>query len=383
MTTPDLPPPRLETLAIHADQPDHHEQPAYPAAPSISMSTTFRHPHPESDFSKHAVSMEDRPENPSMHVYSRYTQETRLRAEEVISKMMDGHALLYSSGLSAAASALDFYMPSTIAIRRGYFGVHAVIKKYCMGRNVKVIDLDDEYPVAEGVPAGDHLDLRQGATLVWVESPLNPTGEARDLVHYAKRAHDAKGYMVVDATLAPPPLQYPFQHGVDMIMHSATKYFGGHSDLLMGVLAVQDYNQFKLLWEDRSQNGRVPGNLETYLLLRSLRTMPLRVRRQSETASKLVKFLYSLTEGQKADSHVPDKIAHGRVVKQVWHSTLQPRATLEEELDDTVKENHDFDPSSQITGGPPTFGILISNETYATFLSHYLSYFIVRIVTID
>ncbi|WFD20153.1 cystathionine gamma-synthase [Malassezia caprae] len=321
--------------------------------------------------------MEERPENPDMHVYARYTQETRLRAEEVIGKMMGGHALLYSSGLSAAASALDFYMPSTIAIRRGYFGVHEVIRKYCAGRNVSIIDLDDEYPVTQGAPAGNNLDFRHGTTLVWVESPLNPTGEARNIQHYAERAHAAKGYIVVDATLAPPPLQDPFRHGVDMIMHSGTKYFGGHSDLLMGILALQRYDQFKHLWEERSVNGRVPGNFETYLLLRSLRTMPLRVLRQSDTAAKLVKFLYSLTETQQPDSNVPAQIAHGRVVKQVWHSSLQPRATLEEEVEDTVKENHDFDPSSQIThGGSPTFGMLISNENYAKYLPHYLSYFI-------
>lgn len=374
-----LPPPQLQTLAIHADQPDHNEVESYPAAPPISMSTTFRHPHPDSELAKNGISMEERPENPAIHVYSRYTQETRLRAESVINKMVGGHALLYSSGLSAAASALDFYMPSTIAIRRGYFGVHAVIHKYCAGRNVKVIDLDDDYPVSDGAPATGDSDRRHGATLVWVETPLNPTGEARDMEHYARRAHEANGYMVVDATLAPPPLQDPFRHGVDMIMHSGTKYFGGHSDLLMGVLAVQSYKNFKHLWEERSENGRVPGNLETYLLLRSLRTMPLRVLRQSETATKLVKFLYSLTEGQKSDANVPVEIAHGRVIKQVWHSSLQPRVTLDEELEDTVRENHDFDPSSQLPlGGSPTFGILVSNETYAKYLSHYLSYFIVR-----
>jgi len=378
LTMVNLPPPQLQTLAIHADQPENDKNKAYAAAPSISMSTTFRHPHPDSELARNGISMEERPENPDIHVYSRYTQETRLRAESVISKMMGGHALLYSSGLSAAASALDFYMPSTIAIRRGYFGVHAVIQKYCAGRNVKIIDLDDEYPISKGVPARNNLDLRYGTTLVWVESPLNPTGEARDLEHYANRAHAAKGYMVVDATLAPPPLQDPFKHGVDLIMHSGTKYFGGHSDLLMGVLALQNYEQFKQLWEERSVNGRVPGNLETYLLLRSLRTMPLRVLRQSDTATKLVKFLHGLIEGQQPDANVPAQIAHGRVVKQVWHSSLQPRATFKEELEDTMKENHDFDPSSQLThGGSPTFGILISNETYAKYLSHYLSYFIV------
>lgn len=378
-----LPKPQLHTVAIHADQPNHDEQPTHPAAPSISMSTTFRHPHPDSELAKSSLSWEH-PDNPPLHVYSRYTQETRIRAEKVISQMMNGHALLYSSGLSAAASALDFYLPSVIAIRRGYFGVHAVIQKYCAGRNVQVIDLDEEYPLREGVPANDSSALRHGTTLVWLECPLNPTGEARDLEHYAQRAHAARGYLVVDATLAPPPLQDPFRHGADMVMHSATKYFGGHSDLLMGVLALKDYDQFKILWEERSVNGRVPGNLETYLLLRSLRTMPLRVLRQTETATKLVQFLHSLTPSQQADSSVPSKITNGSVVKQVWHSSLQPRAPFDEELDDTAKENHAFDPRHQLPhGGSPTFGLLMSNEKFAKYLSHYLTYFIVRIHLLD
>lgn len=378
MTKPTSPdPPKLDTLVLHADQPDETKDEAFPVAPSISMSTTFRQPHPDSTLARNADNLGSAPDVAPYHVYSRYTQDTRTRAERVISGILGAHSLLYSSGLSASDSLLDFCLPSVIAIREGYFGVHEVIHKYCRGRNVKVIDLDDEYPVLNGVPAENESNISQGKLLVWLETPLNPTGEARDIEHYANRARAANGYLVVDATLAPPPLMDPFLHGADFVMHSGTKYFGGHSDLLMGILATKCYKTFVQLWYERSLNGRVPGNMETFLLLRSLRTMPLRVRHQSKTATSLVQFLHSLTAGKDPIDPVSDKISNGKFVKQVWHSSLQPRETYDEEVAETAQENHAFDPSSQLPdGGSPTFGILLAKASYAKYVAHFLTYFV-------
>lgn len=368
----------LQTRVIHADQPDHVVDQVYPVAPSISVSTTFRQPHPDSELVSRVDDMEHHPDKANVHVYSRYTQDTRMRAEKVLDSMLGAKTLVYSSGLSAAASAIDFLLPKTIAIRKGYFGVHEIIAKYVAGRDVRVIDLDEEYPADEGTAAGSGT-VRHGATLVWLETPLNPTGEARDIAHYAKRAHDAKGYLIVDATLAPPPLMDPFAHGADIVMHSASKYMGGHSDVLAGVLATQNYDWFRRLWYERSQNGTTLGSFETFLLLRSLRTMPLRVQRQSETASKIVAFLHSLTPGQTPDPSVSDSITGGKVIKQVWHSNLQPRAAFDEEVAETAKENHSFDPKSQLpNGGSPTFGVLFAKPEYATYLPHNLECMVVR-----
>lgn len=371
--------PKLNTIAIHADQPENNGEDAYPVAPSISVSTTFRQPHPDGLLASRAAENLTTPDNAPFHVYSRYTQDTRTRAERVVSGIMNAHALLYTSGLSAANSLVEFCLPSAIAIRRGYFGVHEVLHKYCHGRNVKIIDLDDEYPAEQGQLADNDSGIMYGKTLVWLETPLNPTGEARDIAHYAKRAHDVNGYLAVDATLAPPPLLDPFQHGADFVMHSGTKYFGGHSDLLMGILATKNYQHFVQLWMERSYTGRVPGNLETFLLLRSLRTMPLRVRHQSATAMQIVKFLHSLTAGQQAANDVPNQITNGQFIKQVWHSSLQPRKPADEEVDDTDRENKAFDPRQQLPyGGSPTFGFLTAKDDYAKYLSHFLKYFVVR-----
>ena len=373
----------LQTRVLHADQPDSEVHQTFPVAPSISVSTTFKEPHPDSALGPKNNDLFKDPHNAECHIYSRYGQDTRMRAERVISSVVGGHALTFSSGLSAAAAALDFYMPSTVAIRRGYFGVHEVLKKYCYGRNVKIIDLDDEYPMEKGAVAENCPSLRLGTTLVWLETPLNPTGEARDIRYYAKKAHEANGYIIVDATLAPPPLQDPFKYDVDMIMHSATKYFGGHSDLLAGILATRNVEHFHVLWHDRSQNGATPGNLENFLLLRSLRTMPLRVRHQSATASKIVAFFDSLTKGKTPDPDAPSEITDGKFIAQVWHSDLQPRRANENEIQDTEKDNHDFDPKEQMpNGGSPTFGILTATPKFAKYLPFNVHYMVVCIFSL-
>lgn len=375
MNTSLLPPPALETIALHADHLNSDDGGAESVAPTLSFSTTFRQPHPDSELAKRAHDMSENPDKPSAHVYSRYTQDTRQRTESVISAVIGAHSLLYASGLSAAYAAIQLYCPSAVAIRGGYFGVHEGLRVYCKNRDVKIVDLDDDYPVSEGARDKDCPELVTGTTLVWVETPLNPTGEARDLAHYVKRAHDAKGVVVVDSTFAPPPLQDPFQFNVDLVMHSGTKYFGGHSDLLMGILSTRSYSIYKHLWLERAVTGTVPGSMETYLLLRSLRTMALRVRQQSATATRLAKFLYSLTAGKSSDFMAPPEIANGKFILHVWHSSLQPRERSEF---DTM-ENTNFDPSKQMTGGhSPTFGVMVSDELIARYLPHNLSYFVVR-----
>lgn len=371
-----LPAPNLQTRLLHADEPDHSKDPAHPVAPMMSLSTTFRQPHPDSSLGKGIAGAFDNPEKPTVNVYSRYTQDTNLRVEEVLSSILEGHALTFSSGLSAALAVITAVNPTVIAIRRGYFGVHNVAQTYGRGRDVKFIDLDEPYPTIEG-KVDPETGLRQGGLLVWVESPLNPTGEARDIAHYAKRAHEAKGYLGVDSTFAPPPLQNPFHQGADFVMHSGTKYFGGHSDVLAGVVATKDYKAFKAMWHDRTVYGYVLGSLESYLLLRSLRTMSLRVRQQSKNATELVRWLFSLTKGQTPPEGVPAELTDGKFIQRVYHSSLQPRHDADSDLNEHSKiEDRTFDPSQQMPGGgSPTFAIYLQKDVWATYLPHNLAYF--------
>ena len=153
--------------------------------------------------------------------------------------------------------------------------------------------------------------------IIHVETPLNPSGEASDLAYYRKKADEYGCYLTVDATFAPPPLQDPFVQGADVIMHSGTKYFGGHSDMLCGVLAVPPTKRewFDGLWNERMYLGSVMGSMELWLGVRSLRTLELRVLRQSENTTKLVAWLQS--QMQEEGSTV------AKAVSKVQHASLQ------------------------------------------------------------
>ncbi|KAI8052176.1 Cys/Met metabolism PLP-dependent enzyme-domain-containing protein [Syncephalis plumigaleata] len=290
----------ISTLSLHADTLDHslagHSQADLSVAPSLSVTTTFMRP-------EGSAELQDSELPAGTHIYSRYSQPVRDRVEKVLAAINQGeHAVTYSSGLSAIFAALMYYQPKRIAIREAYFGSHKVVKLLQRFRDTPKIDIDDEF--AEG-------------DLVWLETPVNPTGEAYDIQHYADRVHKAGGWIVVDATFAPPPIQYPFNQGVDIIMHSATKYFGGHSDLLGGVLITKDTKIADQLYADRGILGNTIGSLESWLLLRSLRTLNIRVRQQAETAAALVAWLNKATGG-KAHDGIPANVVHS-----VRHSSVQ------------------------------------------------------------
>lgn len=197
-----------------------------------------------------------------------------------------------------------YLRPKRIAIGEGYHGCHGIINILHRLYGCEKLDLDSD-------------EIREG-DVIHVETPLNPTGEARDLAHYAAKAKAAGAYLTVDATFAPPPLLAPFDFGADIVMHSGTKYFGGHSDMLCGILAVNPVREgwWAGLKKDRLLLGSVMGSFEGWLGLRSMRTLEIRVKRQSETATRLVKWL--------AESK-----ANLVAVEQVFHSSLQPEASQE------------------------------------------------------
>ncbi|KAI1796290.1 cystathionine gamma-synthase [Ganoderma leucocontextum] len=325
------------TQLIHADDELHGPE----VAPSISVSTTFR----AADPTKVPKEVFDE-WNPQRHLYSRYTQNVSTRAERVLSKINDGYAITFASGLAASYAALVYFNPKRIAITAGYHGCHATIDVYKRTRqgNLPIIGIDDDF---------------QPGDLCWLETPLNPTGEARDIKYYADKVHKAGGWLLVDATFGPPPLQYPFKWGTDIIMHSGTKYFGGHSDLLCGVLVAPTLEKWKELWHIRTFLGNMMGSLESWLLLRSLRTLHLRVPRQSENATGLAQWL-SKAAGGKAHDGIP-----AGIIEKVWHSSLQG------------VDARGFDPTTQLEGGhPATFALFMAKEQYAALLPHAVKYFI-------
>ncbi|QRV87718.1 Cys/Met metabolism PLP-dependent enzyme [Ceratobasidium sp. AG-Ba] len=331
---------KLATSLIHADDEAHSEA---NVAPSISVSTSTLHaPPPE----KLEYAPEPDVNNPKRHVYSRYTTPVTTRVESVLSSLLGGYALTYTSGLSAAYAAIVHANPRRIAIKDGYHGVHASIEVYKKTKpELKIIDIDDTFE------KGD---------VCWVETPLNPTGEARNLTYYADKIHAVGGWLIVDSTFAPPPIQDPFSCGADIILHSGTKYLGGHSDLLCGILAVKSLEEWRSLWNNRTYLGSTMGSLESFLLLRSLRTFELRVTRQAANGTALAQWLHRVSQtpiGQSWDG------VRGGVIKRVWHATLQ-----DERDQEWIKKQ-------MPGGGPACFAVLLEDPNEARLLPHLLKLF--------
>src|SRR5690606_17778463 len=132
--------------------------------------------------------------------------------------------------------------------------------------------------------------------MVWIESPGNPLLSITDIAACAELAHQHGALLAVDNTLASPVLTRPLELGADIVMHSVTKYLGGHSDLLGGALVVRDEELFQQLYFIQNATGAVMGPWESFLTSRAIKTLELRVRAQSATAASLAQFLKEHSE---------------------------------------------------------------------------------------
>ncbi|KAJ2786355.1 hypothetical protein GGI15_001601 [Coemansia interrupta] len=289
------------TQAVHADS---HTHVTSDVSPPISVSTTFEYNKTD------VVSCNYGPDQ--RHTYARESTPTNIKVESVLSTLTEGHAVLYGSGLTAALAVLIQYKPKKIALSECYFGIRKVLEQYqALVPNVQVIGSECAY---------------DGVDLVWIESPINPSGEVKDIASYALRAHAAGAILVVDSTLAPPPLSYPFRQGADVVVHSATKYLGGHSDLLAGVVVTRAAKTAEAMRYSRYVLGTGAGSLENWLLLRSLRTLTIRIRQQSVTAARIVALLESYRRSAVVTAcHTPTalELSLGRCISVVRHATLQ------------------------------------------------------------
>ncbi|CAO2649728.1 Nn.00g010200.m01.CDS01 [Neocucurbitaria sp. VM-36] len=311
------------TYGIHADD---RINVLTDVAPPIHTSTTFRYPH-NSDELQPVPSEGEFVDLQTPLIYSRLASANINRLETILTPLvypdskeeefeqLANHVVSYSSGLSAFHALVVNVIPKVIAISEGYHGCHGVIDLHKNMHGVKTVDLhaDDATWDQAGLGEGD---------LVHLETPLNPTGEAYEIKKYADRAHARGAFLSVDATFGPPGLQDPFAWGADFVMHSGTKYIGGHSDMLCGILATakgaEGLKRAKTLRTERIFLGAVLGSLEGWLGVRSLRTMELRVQRQSSNAGKLVSWLNDAIHGKGEGNEVVKK-----VVRKVVHASLQ------------------------------------------------------------
>lgn len=295
------------TLALHADD---HLNSIQDVAPPIHVSTTFRYPRDPEGLRPVHEEHDDRQEQ---HIYSRHTTHSSTRLEAILASLLHAPCLTYSSGLSALHALLTFLNPKAIAIGDGYHGSHGVLGLHKRLTGCKILPLDCKPE-----------DLGQG-DLICLETPVNPTGNAFNIQHYANLAHSRGAYLSVDSTFAPPPLQDPFRWGADVAMHSGTKYIGGHSDMLCGILAVKRKEWLPQMLEDRLHMGNVMGGLESWLGVRSIRTLELRVKKQSETALLIVDALDGALSGHTVGTGLSqgDVEAVKAVVAEVKHASLQ------------------------------------------------------------
>jgi cystathionine gamma-synthase len=206
--------------------------------------------------------------------------------EEVIGALEGGHALAFSSGMAAATAAMSLFAPNptVVAPRVAYMDVRrSLLRLRDQGHaQVRLVDVTDTEAV---IAACD------GADVLWLESPTNPLLGLADLPRLCAFTREQGILCVVDNTLATPLLQRPLTLGADVVVHSATKAMGGHSDLLLGAAVARREEHLHALHEARETGGATPGALETYLCLRGLRTLPLRLERSQANAAILAQRL--------------------------------------------------------------------------------------------
>jgi cystathionine gamma-synthase len=214
---------------------------------------------------------------PGEFYYQRYAHPTGVEAEQRLGELDGGHALLFPSGAGATtALVLAFLSPGdTIALAEGaYFGTGITFKEFERW-GLEVVEFDQTAAPPDG------------ADLLWLEAPSNPFLTMPDLE--AAAAHPAR--VVVDSTAATPVHLRPLEQGADFVLHSATKYLGGHDDVQLGVVTSKREDDAARLKEFRTRTGIVAAPDPCYLLLRGLKTLELRVRRQTDSATEIARRL--------------------------------------------------------------------------------------------
>ncbi len=218
--------------------------------------------------------------------YGRYGNPTWTALEDALGALEGGRCLTFASGLAAVATVLDLVGADgkVVVPRHAYTGTIMQLGDLeSRGRlRAELVDITDTEAVVAACA---------DAALVWLESPTNPALEVADIATITAAAHEAGAYVVVDNTFATPLLQRPLEHGVDLVVHSATKYLAGHSDVQMGAIVTGDDDLWTVLKGRRDLVGAIPGPFEAWLTLRGLRTLHLRVERAQSNAEELVRRL--------------------------------------------------------------------------------------------
>ena len=272
---------RFSTRAIHAGQnPD-------PVTGSVTvpvyLTSTYQQPGPGKE---------------GKYVYSRTANPTRIALEECLASLEVGrYGLAFSSGMAATTTIL-------LSLKKGdhviagddiYGGTYRLFEQVLRNYGLQFTYVNPENP--------DNVEnaIRKNTRLVWIETPTNPLMRIVDIRQISKISKKAHAFLVVDNTFMSPYLQNPIEHGADIVVHSTTKYLGGHSDLIGGATITKDEDVQSRLKYLQNAVGAVPGPLDCYLVLRGIKTLAVRMDRHNENTRTISEFLAKQPKVEKVN----------------------------------------------------------------------------------
>lgn len=264
---------KFNTKVIHGGQ--HHEPSTGAVMPPIFQTSTYAQSSP----GKHKG-----------YEYSRTGNPTRTALENALASIENGNfGLAFGSGLAAIDAVIKLLNPNDEVISTNdlYGGSYRLFTKIFERYGVKFhfVGMQDTQAFEEKINANTKL--------IWVETPTNPMMNIIDIKAVAEIAKKHNILLAVDNTFATPYLQQPLDLGADIVMHSATKYLGGHSDVVMGALVVKDKELSERLYFIQNASGAVCGPMDSFLVLRGIKTLALRMQRHCENGRAVAEFLKS------------------------------------------------------------------------------------------
>ncbi|VXB40404.1 Cystathionine beta-lyase [Flavobacterium sp. 9AF] len=263
---------KFNTKTIHGGQ--HHEKVTGSVMPPVFQTSTYAQTSPGKPVGEYE--------------YSRAANPTRTALEDALASIENGtRGLAFASGLAATDSVMKLLKPNdeVIAMDDLYGGTYRMFARIYQDFGIKFhfVDMTDLQKLESLINANTKL--------VWVETPTNPLMKLADIEAIAKITKKNNLLFAVDNTFATPYLQKPLDLGADIVMHSATKYLGGHSDVIAGALVVKDAALGEKLHFAQFATGGTLGPMDSYLVLRGIKTLHLRVQRHCENGAKVAEFL--------------------------------------------------------------------------------------------
>jgi cystathionine beta-lyase/cystathionine gamma-synthase len=261
----------FETRALHIGQEPDPTTGA--VVPPIYQVSTFRLPTPDET---------------DEYVYARVSNPTTVALEKVVAALEAGqHALAFGSGMAATTAAMSLVGAGehVLITDNVYGGNYRLLHEYLVRYNVEhdFVDMSD--------PSTIEAAIRPNTRLLWLETPTNPSLKVIDIARVSGIAHQYGAWVGVDNTFASPYFQNPLALGADIVMHSCTKYLGGHSDLVAGILAVSEEDLYEPLFGTRRTTGGILGPFDAWLLLRGVKTLAVRMEAHQRNALAVAQFL--------------------------------------------------------------------------------------------